>query len=853
LADERRRSFLIPGLGLVVIGAAAAYYFTEGPGRGAIPGVGGGQSESGDGEEDRPSKISRPPPGWEKPPPIGEDPDFQGPPPSAPYRDSPYAQPTSDGVLRRDRVGDPDDEELIEAVTDAIEAAGGKVAYLSDEEDVDSRWDFLRPRLVVVHPQDLPDLEIAANAERLRGQGADFILVDCRTPLPSPWLQPHTSGLRERLRDALPLSHFHPVVRAEAWTLYRIAAPFDLTREEQRRILSFVRRRLQGTGEGETLGIDKPREALGTGSFRVAISLRKRAEKGLKGRPVVVRTSTGATLEKAFVANVDRLRADWAGQRARAEKNHDADLDDDLSEAIEEMEIGIDVFHRTCRITDRNPRRLLWNFELGLEGIFLADGERYHYRLPHVALHRGDGESGGAEGKFIEMLETDAGLEVGTWRERRLRFGRFETKNFVELAAGGEPTELYRGAPLVRLSQMTKANVVRALRIGSRWLTSNQLPDGQFRYRYKPLNKVNKRWLEGNNVVRHALNPYTLMLVNRVWQQEHLVESAQKGLGYTMRHLKKEGRRCYVWHRDIPSPDENAKMGTVAVTILSILKMGEAGVDISEYEDELRCLAQELIYIQDRNGHFRQYDVPEDHPYFGAENAIFPGEMMFALARMFDHSGDARYKRTFDRAMAWYQAWWADRVVKRTDDGIYTERLRMDLVGFVPWAVMALEQMHRKTSEDRYARFAEEMSDWIDELFLFDEHRTAYPDYLGAYFKTHRELPAINSCGYTEGAAAMFAIALRTGREVERRRRALFFGLRFAMQVQYESDATTFWVPDPDVAMGGFRYHLGASRLRNDYSYHAMSALGHAVNYIRDQDWPARSPIPLPESLRDVQ
>lgn len=835
----------------MVVGAAITWYLTQGPGQAVIPNaigaLGGGEDEGGDGEAGGSGRRreSPPPPGWVRPPPIGEDPDFQGPPPTAPYRDSPYAQPTSDAVLRRDEVDDPDDTELLEAVADAIETAPGKVAYLSDRGP-DPRWESLFGRLLEVTAADLPDLEIAANAQRLKAQGADFILVDGRTPRPSPWLQPRTSGLRERLRDALPLSHFHPLVRAEAWTLYRIAPPLEFTREEERRIVSFVRRSLQGEG-GEALGIDKPKDALGMPSFRVAITLRKRDERSLKGRPVTFRSKSGSTLEKALLATTSSLRGSWSEDRRKVERDFHVDLPSDVDEAVREMEIGVEVFHRSCRITDRDPARLLWNFELSLEGLSLADGDRFHYVLPSVGLHRGFEN----ELAFVRRLEEAGDLPEDSWRDRRWRFSRFETKSFQELRAQGDPVEMYRGAPLVRLSNVTRANVIRALRIGSRWLTSNQLDDGQFRYRYKPLNKVDKRWLVGNNVVRHALNPYTLMLVNRVSPSDHLVKSAIKGLGYTMRHLEKRGRRCYVWHLDVPSPDENAKMGTVAVTILSILKMGEA-TDISEYEDELRCLAEELLYVQDRNGHFRQYDVPEDHPYFGAENAIFPGEMMFALARMYNHTSDERYHRAYDRAMEWYQAWWADRVAKKTDDGIYTERLRMDLVGFVPWGVMSLEAIHRKTNDDKYARWAESLSDWMDEAFLFDADRTAYPDYLGAYFKTHRELPAINSCGYTEGAAAMFAIALRTGRDVERRRRSLLYGFRFAMQLQYEGDATTFWIPDPDVAMGGFRYHLGASRLRNDYSYHAMSALGHGVTYLRDQDWPAATPVPLPESLRDA-
>ncbi len=145
--------------------------------------------------------------------------------------------------------------------------------------------------------------------------------------------------------------------------------------------------------------------------------------------------------------------------------------------------------------------------------------------------------------------------------------------------------------------------------------------------------------------------------------------------------------------------------------------------------------------------------------------------------------------------------------------------------------------------------FAFQIQDWMDQTFFFDPMRTSYPDYLGSYFKKHQELPAINSNGYTEGAASAYAMALRTGRDVERRRRTLVLGVRFAMQLQYESYDSTFFLPVPDTGMGGFRYNLQFARNRNDYSYHAMSTLSQALEFLRPEDYPAIHPVELPQSL----
>jgi hypothetical protein len=257
--------------------------------------------------------------------------------------------------------------------------------------------------------------------------------------------------------------------------------------------------------------------------------------------------------------------------------------------------------------------------------------------------------------------------------------------------------------------------------------------------------------------------------------------------------------------------------------------------------------------MQDPNGHFRQYDVPPEHDYYGCENTIFPGELQLALARVYQRTHDERYREAFSRAFDWYKRWWEINVARRTSDGVYNEEERMNLVGFVPWTVMALNEMHRQTNEARYADFAFVLQDWMDEAFFFDGPRTSYPDYLGSYYKHHWELPAINSSGYTEGAGAAYDLALRTGRDVERHRQVLILGARFAMQLQYEGYPTTYFLPDPPTAMGGYSYNLNFARLRNDYSYHAMSALSQALSYLRPQDYPAVNPVELPPTLRMAQ
>jgi hypothetical protein len=271
--------------------------------------------------------------------------------------------------------------------------------------------------------------------------------------------------------------------------------------------------------------------------------------------------------------------------------------------------------------------------------------------------------------------------------------------------------------------------------------------------------------------------------------------------------------------------------------VMSILVLGRT-TDIEEYRDELTCLANQILAMQEPSGRFTHYDVPQSHSYHGRHNTIYPGELMYALSMLHEWSGDARFKAAFDRALEYQRSWFRETRSETTDDGIYDERRRVDLISFEPWGIMALNDMYRQVGEQQYVDFAFELVEFMDGLFHWNLGRAQYADYLGGYFKTQLEPPAINSCGYTEGAAAAFAIALRLGQNVEQRRRSLLLGLRFVLQLQYHPERSLFHVPDPETASGGFRYNLAASRVRNDYMYHGLNALAIAGMSLREEDYP---------------
>lgn len=803
-----------------------------------------------------------PPLTWISPPLPNTDDAYKGPSPFEEFKESPYAMPASKRVFERSSFVDyrePEFKKIVQKKLNRPEVRLGVLGAAGLYEEFTLKHKAEQLSIKHFSTSDEKQLE-----EILSLKGVTHILFD-RTAVPvMPWAENSYDSLLIRFRDVLEMDLFHPLVIGSGTVLYRVGKPFKLSREDKVSLTSYTRKLMKGESP-EELELGLKAEDFDMPYFRTLVSLRWRSHEGLKGRKFVKRVARGKTLTEALRNSTKKISKDWDKVSLSVIRNKSlmvTNIPDTLSDAIDDMEIEIDVFYNTTRITDKKVENVRWNMELGLHGLLAREKGKTHYLEPSHAVHM----EIKSEVQFLEEMLKKANLkkylrtpkmQANMWRGRvlherawekddKLEYSRFRTINWIEESSEVEKdkagtardiVELYRGVPFVSLEQVTKKSLIESLRKGAEWLVRYQSEDGQYAYKYTPTNKPEKRWEAGGNIVRHALNPYTLLMVYKVTKDPRYLESAKRGIDFTLSFLRKEGDRCVVCHRDPPAPYYNAKIGTVAVTILSILKLGEVE-DISEYHDVLKCFGEELLYMQDPNGHYRLYDVPEEHPYYAADNTIAPGEIIFALSRLHTYFKDARYKSSIDLALPWYMDAWRHYKKRTTKSGIYNEEDRTNLIGIVPWMVTAMNDLHKTTGEKKYADIAAEQQDWIDETFFYYAHRSKYPDYAGASFKMHYELPAINSCQYAEGAAAAYDMALRTGKkDLERMREVVLYSMRFCLQLQFSGYGDSFFIPVPEEVFGGYRYTTGHLRLRNDYSYHAMAAIAQAVEYLREEDY----------------
>lgn len=748
-----------------------------------------------------------------------------------PPQDFPGSSPQK-GV-RRPPPRDNGDPGMLPLIRRALEGYDGPIAYLGERDPEDRRFAELEKRVVNVEDDPFSGTDSAPARAALQKARASFVIVSALDPPIPPWPSEGASTIRELLRDGVPPPGFDPLVIGRAHLLYRVDQPFAVTEDQMASITAYLRARL--AGKQARGGLDVPEDARVRsvdGKVRFIIAVRGIGHGCHQGRAEGFTVGEGTTVRGSLDNAVTQLRRRWSPTRRRLGCSRE--MPRDIDDAMAHLTLQVELVHRMAALTDREEDRLFWLIELGREGVYLQRGEQTLMVSPSRTIHAAlDNEL-----SMVERLGRWNDLSEEVWTNETHEFGRFETFAWLELRPGAEPLALYRGLPLVRVHDIDRESLVEGLVLGAQFLVRNQESSGAYRYLYRPLRNERERWTTNNNIVRHSLCPLVVLRAHQLSPDPVLLRSAKRGIDYTLSHLRHREERCHIWYQAEGDSRGNAKMGTVAAMVISIIEMGESA-DIEEYRDELTCLGEQILAMQERSGRFTHYDVPVGHPFYGRHNTIYPGELMLALSRLFEWSGDTRFREAFDRAMEFQRNWFREMSAETRDDGIYDERHRVDLISFEPWGVMAVDDMHRQTGQQRYVDFGFELAEFMDGLFQFDFRRAQYADYLGGYFKTQLELPAINSCGYTEGAAAAYRLALRSGQRIAERRQRLLFGLRYVLQLQYHPERSLFHMPDPEMSSGGFRYNLSFSRVRNDYMYHALNALALAALTLRDEDYPA--------------
>lgn len=572
----------------------------------------------------------------------------------------------------------------------------------------------------------------------------------------------------------------------------------------------------------------------------------------------------GETLDKALLETVDDLERHY--------RRHKEILGfPPLTQSVDDwvFEIHRVTERATILPSAREEAALEDLWEMGIDGAVLLDKEKKLSGIftGAVATQRSFIKAD----SFLKALAREFRFDsIRPWRDEKIGLDLIRTVHYREVKGKGM-IPVYRGTLSVPLATITLDSVRQSILLAGEWYLANLQPDGTVTYKYWP---EENRYSDEYNHVRHTLATWNLWQAWTIDPRPEFLVGAKKAQDWTMESLLfRDGSNLEEWEKkDLAlSPmraeieregmayfrhANNNKLGSVVVGLFGMIELARATNDHS-LDDTMRKLGRFVLFMQQENGSFRPYHVPEEHPYRTAVNDIVPGEAALALVYLYEYFQDPRYLEPLPKFFEHYKPWFRERAARKHPErpwpaGVYDNNDRLELVQFGPWAVMAADAYTRVRPEDKEAaEFGMEVARWMIESYQYTSDRTPYPDYVGGYYKFEGELPAMQAFCYAEGTAAAYAIALRHAPEQasyfeERTREAV----RFGVQVQHDA-FDTYVYSRPYQVIGGIRYAMNEPKVRIDYVYHAQSAMYQWLKAAeRDPNLPASIKAPPDDALK---
>jgi hypothetical protein len=233
-------------------------------------------------------------------------------------------------------------------------------------------------------------------------------------------------------------------------------------------------------------------------------------------------------------------------------------------------------------------------------------------------------------------------------------------------------------------------------------------------------------------------------------------------------------------------------------------------------DDVLEGLATTLEFMIDDTGAVYEFwheaaagGGVEREPYY------YPGEAMLALALYFERTSDARWLEAAKK-IGRRQARLAARPFAQPDH----------------WVMQALEVLERSEPNEPLWRDAAYAMGHRYVREQHPPHPSTFPDYLGS-FRRQQEVPrTTRAAARGEAVGAVMRVAWRNGDPAAEWERSVLEGSRHLVEQMWRKD-NSFFLPNPQEALGAIRMGIIDTHCRIDNNQHAIVALGNALSIHR--------------------
>lgn len=253
------------------------------------------------------------------------------------------------------------------------------------------------------------------------------------------------------------------------------------------------------------------------------------------------------------------------------------------------------------------------------------------------------------------------------------------------------------------------------------------------------------------------------------------------------RHFEKE----FVYDQDndfffVNITPSKIKLGYSAFIILSLLEMEH---ELKDYY--LEQFARGILYQQNEDGSFKTFFYSNEDT--GVE--YYPGESMFALMKLYGHTGNRTYLEAVEKAFPFYRDYFRST----------------NSTAIIPWQTQAAYHLYQATKKPEYADFIFEMSDYLLKVYFPVDNCSGF------------QLQSSTISVHMEGVIQAYRLAQQLNERDREKcyRNFILEGANFMLSLQVTDTANIFEIE----AVGGFRGNEDSQIMRVDQNQHAVMAL----------------------------
>lgn len=445
--------------------------------------------------------------------------------------------------------------------------------------------------------------------------------------------------------------------------------------------------------------------------------------------------------------------------------------------------IKVDIVSGWARSVDSADIVQWVNFIPGVNGIAVP-GKRTRYLLPSEPVEKG----------LTSLKDILKRLKV----KKGWRVDIFRTISFVESSEGGQPLDLYRGVPIVR--RLTRQLLHRSWLEAGKWFLKNQKKNGSFCYIYYPLSDLCEE--EEESLARQTGVVYALYRLYRETGERGFLLCADRALNYILSHKKE---------REDDSLLAFKGKGWIGVTALLMLGLIERrkGTCSDDYDALLERLGKFILSMMKESGEFYGFVElktgkrgPEENPSF-----ISTGQSALALVRLYEEFGQKIWLEGARKAIRFLVEERPRKLLASAEH---------DPIPPDAWLSQALAEIYPIAKS---YPLAEHCFVLASRMMAGQFRECGEPDFIGGFIGRPPEVCLAGA--RAEGLVKVAKLARTMNIPSEVYEEALIRIARFLISNQYTPD-NTYFLPNPERAIGGFRKNALELSIRVDYVRHSV-------------------------------